>query len=493
MATQSIEQIQREEQVQQQIAMQVAVANILELPLMDFRERVKNEMDDNEALEEVGIEEAPDEEFAADEDVDDGDGVREDGHNDALTDETADYLTADDIPDYLLRQQNSREEREFQFSSDTTSYDDLYRQMGEEDLTPTERDVMEYLIGSLDADGYLRKSADILSDELAIYQNLDVATSEVERLIKLLQTFEPRGIGARDLQECLQIQLADPDFTSPHKPLAGKLLGESFRDFTAHHWDILMQRYDVDRKELDAAVRLLTRLNPRPGSTLGEASSESAPSIVPDFSVHVENGMPSVSLVRGDVPELRVSRAFRDTLRAYTPQRDTLKGQQRDEYIYARKKVNDAQYFIELCHRRQRTLLSVMRTIVQIQHDFFVNDDDDSLLVPMKLKDVAMRAGVNLSTVSRAATNKYVQTDWGIYPLKFFFSYQFTSGSGEELSTRQAKALLKEIIDGEDKAHPMPDEALAAEMKRRGQPISRRTVVKYREHLGIPVARLRRQ
>lgn len=488
---QRLEQIQREEQTQQLHAMQVVMANMLELPIMDFQERVRNEMDDNEALEEAG----PDEDIheGVEENDDETFGEKENVESSPLADETADYLTADDIPDYLLRQQNSREEREYQFSEESTSYDALYRQMGEQELSDMEREILEYLIGSLDTDGYLRKSFEVLADELAIYQNIDATPEMVERMARLLQSFEPRGIGARDLQECLQIQLSDPDFTSPYKPLAEKLLGESFRDFASHHWDVLMQRYRVDRSTLDAAVRLLTRLNPRPGSTLGETTSEVAPTVVPDFYVHVENGLPSVSLSRGELPELRVSRAFRDTLREYAPHRDTLNNQQRNEYIYARKKVNDAQLFIELVHRRQRTLLSVMRSIVQIQEAFFMNDDDESMLVPMVLKDVSERSGVELSTVSRATAGKYVQTDWGVYPLKFFFSYQFTAGNGEELSSRHARALLKEIVDNEDKTHPMTDEVLAKEMERRGQPISRRTVVKYREMLNIPIARLRKQ
>ncbi|MBR1593600.1 MAG: RNA polymerase factor sigma-54 [Alloprevotella sp.] len=490
---QRLEQTQREEQTQQLHAMQVAMANILELPLMDFQERVRNEMEDNEALEEAGPEEDGYDD-ASDHDREDEDGSEEGRAEDnALTDETADYLTADDIPDYLLRQQNAHEEREFQYADAGTSYDDLYRQMGEQELSAEEREVLEYLIGSLDADGYLRKSSEVLADELAIYQNVDASPETVERMVRLLQTFEPRGIAARSLQECLQIQLDDPDFTSPHKPLAGLLLGESFRDFAAHHWDVLMQRYGVEREELDAAVRLLTRLNPRPGSTLGDVTTEVAPSVIPDFYVHVENGIPGVSLSRGDVPELRVSRAFRDTLREYAPHRDTLSTRQHNEYIYARKKVNDAQLFIELVRRRQRTLLSVMHSIVQIQEAFFVNDDDEALLVPMVLKDVSQRAGVDLSTISRVTAGKYVQTDWGVYPLRFFFSYQFTSSEGEELSSRQARAMLKEVIDSEDKSRPMTDEKLAAEMKLRGQPISRRTVVKYREMLGIPVARLRKK
>lgn len=477
--------------------MQVAMARLLELPVADLEERVRNEMDDNEAIEEAGgdfepQDEAP--ESGAEEAAEETDGELGDRELPETSDELADYLTSDDVPDYLLRQQNATEEREFQISSQGSSYDDLLRQIGEHDLTPHESTVLEYIIGSLDGDGYLRKDGETLADEMAIYQNINTDPAEVERLVGVLHTFEPHGIGARSLQECLRLQLDSPDCRSSCRDLAIELVDKHFKEFAAHHWDTVQRRMKLDDETFQRVVRLLTRLNPKPGSALDETASVSAPMVIPDFYVRVtEDGLPVVSLNNGNVPELRVSRAFRDTLKEYGAASRKLTSRQRDELLYARKKVGDAQLFISLVQRRRTTLLDVMRAIVQIQKDFFVADDDETLLVPMGLKDVADLAGVDISTASRVTTSKYVQTDYGVYSLKFFFSSQFTAGSGEELSARQVRAALKELVDAEDKRKPLNDDELAARLKEKGFPISRRTVSKYRDVLNIPVARLRKK
>ena len=458
--SQKLIQTQKEEQTQQLSAVQVAMARLLELPVMDLEQRVRNELEDNAALEEAGPDK--DEEDMPAETTEVGDNESENAEDEPhVDDETADYLTEDDIPDYLLRQRNEAEEREVQLAATNNAYDELYRQIGEHDLDDQQRRIMEYLIGSLDNDGYLRKDLRTISDELAIYQNLDVSEEELEQLLRLLQRFEPRGIGARDLQECLRVQLESPELKSPFKALAIAI---------------------IDRC-----------LNPKPGSALNETMAGAAPTAIPDFYVHVEDdGSISVRLNNGDVPELRVSKAFKDTVREFGGHKDLNKSQ-RDAYVYARKKVGDAQLFIELINRRRKTLMGVMRGIVERQRDFFLNEDDEMQLVPMTLRDVSERAGVDISTVSRVTGSKYVQTQHGLYPLKFFFSSQFTSGEGEELSSRQAKAALREAIAAEDKRHPLADEALTLVMKEKGFPISRRTVAKYREQLGIPKSGLRKQ
>lgn len=490
--SQRLEQIQKEEQVQQLSAIQIAMAHLLELPLMDLQERVRNEMDDNEALEEADNSQTTDdvqERMEQDDATTDAETSRQEE-----IDAIADYLNADDVPDYLLRQQTCRDEaREIQLSAVEDAYEELHRQMSEHDLTEHEIQVMEYLIGSLDEDGYLRKNLETLADEMAIYHGVDTSTTEIESILAILQTFEPHGIGARSLQECLRIQVANPDNRSLYKETALRLIDTCWADFVAHHWDAVRRRLKVDQATLDQTILLLKHLNPKPGSALGTTNALEAPTIVPDFYVHVDNnGIPSVILNNGDVPELRISRAFRDTLREYGAYRNKLNQQQTDELIYARRKVNDAQLFIELIRRRRLTLLSVMQSIVQLQADFFVNDDDEALLVPMKLKDVAERANVDISTVSRVTGSKYVQTAYGVYPLKHFFSSQFMTADGESLSSRQAKATLREVVRTEDKRHPLNDESIAAVMKEQGYPISRRTVVKYRDQLGIPPARLRK-
>lgn len=488
---QKLIQTQREEQVQQLSAIQIAVAKMLELPVMDFAERVRNEMDDNVALEESADD-------GMDEDM--GDASRDEISLDADTsdaqadDGRADYLTEDDIPDYLLRQPGSAEAREMQLSDSGTSYEDLLRQVGERDLTDEERQAMEYIIGSLDGDGYLRKTAYVLTEELAIYQGLDLQPDTVEKLIGILKTFEPRGIGAASLQECMRLQLTDPELKSASRDVALQVVDRCFNDFATRRWDVIERRLHIDEETLQSAVRLLLRLNPKPGSGLNEASAATAPTVIPDFYVSVGgDGSPVVQLNNGDVPELRVSRAFKDTLREYGAQRDRLTKHQQDEYVYARKKVGDAQLFIEIINRRRHTLLSVMRSIVEFQRDFFTEDDDESLLMPLTLKEVASRAGVDISTVSRVTNSKYVQTAYGVYPLRHFFSSQFTTQDGEEMSSRKARAAVARVVEEEDKSRPLSDEAIAALLKERGVPISRRTVVKYRDQLGIPASRLRKR
>lgn len=476
-------------QTQQLSTMQVALAGLIALPLTELRERIRDEMVENAALEENagdtedGFDDVPD--------GDDGEGEHEHGE---LGTALGDYPNDDETPDYLReRMDTERERHEIPLSAGTSSYDDLVRQIGEHDLDEHERQIIDYLIGSLDEDGFLRKRLDTLADELAIYHNIYADTDELERLLHVLQTFEPRGIGARDLRECLRLQLEDPDRHSPYAKTALEVLDRCFKDFTARRWDAIAQRLGLDDETLEHVRHELTHLNPMPGSTLGNDRSELAPTVVPDFYVVVgRDGLPEVSLNRGDVPELRISRAFRDSISQYAGRRD-LSREQRDAYIYARQKVDAAQGFINLVQRRRDTLLAVMQGIVDLQADFFTNDDDEALLRPLTLKTVAARAGVDISTVSRVTGSKYVQTDYGTYPLKFFFSSQFTSEDGEEMSARQVRNALQDLVDAEDKRQPLPDEALAERLKAQGLKVARRTVAKYREQLGIPPARLRRK
>lgn len=485
-------QTQKEEQTQQLRAMQVAMAHLVEMPVMDLRERVRNELDDNEALEPAGGDtdpDAPDEPRSDDPEASADEELRDD---EPMDDVEADYLTPDDIPDYQLRQDNGAEEREVQISATGNSYDDLYAQIGEHDLTPHEADVVRYLIGSLDDDGYLHKDLATLCDEMSIYHNLETTPEELERLLHVLQTFEPRGIAARDLRECLLLQLQDPELKSPVKALARQVLERGFGDFTKHNVAALAQRLKATPEDVEVALALLLRLNPKPGSALNDDTAAAAPTVVPDFFVEADEGSLTVRLNNADIPELRIGRAYRDTVREYGAHKARLSKPQRDAYVYARKKVADAQLFIDLIRRRQTTLLGVMRAIVEIQRVFFLNEDDEAELVPMKLQDVAERAAVDISTVSRVKVSKYVETRYGTYPLDFFFSTQFTAADGEELSQRQAMAALKEVIAAEDKRHPLSDQAITGRMKQRGYPISRRTVAKYRDLLGIPKSSLRK-
>lgn len=506
---QKLEQTQTAVQTQQLQTMQVAIAKMVELPVAELAQRVRNEMLDNAALEEKDDSDFPDDM------ADNTDNERDDNGDEAETDDAdpsrddegyeaddygaeadamGDYLSADDVPDYLQQRADAERDRtEMQLSGGVSFYDELQSQIREHDLTPHEQELMEYLIGSLDEDGFLRKDLATLSDELAIYHNVSTTPEELERVLRVLQQFEPRGIGARSLQECLHIQLADPDRHSPYKELALAVVDRCFKDFAARRWDAVMERLHIDADTFAHVRHELTHLNPMPGSALGESATAGLPTVTPDFYVGIgPDGEPVVTLNNGDVPELRVSRAFKESIRQYGPNRARLNRQQRDAYTYARQKVDAAISFINLLNRRRQTLLAVMECIVALQRPFF-DDDDETLLRPLTLKEVAERVGVDISTVSRVTSSKYVQTAYGTYPLKFFFGTQFITSDGDELSARQVRATLREVIDAEDKKHPLSDEALAAELKRRGQTVARRTVAKYREMMGLPTARLRKE
>lgn len=513
---QKLEQTQAAVQTQQLSSLQVAIAKLVELPVDELAERVRNELVDNAALEEKDNDgepdttdgdepggrdsdeeraeeehDAPDEEMrAADEEREYEEGEDYGSETDAMSD----YFSADDVPDYLQQRAEAEQERhEIPLAQGVSFYDELQSQIREHNLSPHEQELLEYLIGSLDADGFLRKPLDSLVDELAIYHNIETTADELERVLCVLHTFEPRGIGARSLQECLHIQLSDPDRHSPYTALALAVVDRCFKEFAARHWDVVKHRLNMDDATFEHVRHELTHLNPMPGSALGESVMASAPTVVPDFYVAVQpNGEAVVTLNNGDVPELRVSRSFRDSLRQYGSNKAKLSRQQKDAYVYARQKVDAAQSFINLIARRNQTLLAVMRAIVDCQRAFF-DDDDEEQLRPLALKEVAQLAGVDISTVSRVTNCKYVQTAYGVYPLKFFFSSQFTSSEGDELSARKVKAALRELIAAEDKSHPLSDDALSAKLKEMGFAVARRTVAKYRDMLGLPTARLRKE
>ena len=386
----------------------------------------------------------------------------------------------------------ARERHEIPLTEDASFYESLNRQVNECDLTAEEKTLLEYLIGSLDADGFLRKDLETLADELAVYHNINTDKTELERLLGVLQTFEPRGIGARNLQECLRLQLTDPDNRSPYRKQALDVVNRCFDDFIHKRKENIKRRMDWNEETYGHVMHELTRLNPRPGSALNEGESHAAPTVVPDFFLTVaDDGSLVIRLNHGEVPELRVSRAFRDSIREYADKKNKLSREQKDTYLYACRKVEAAQSFIDILHRRNNTLYAVMRTIAELQRPFF-DEDDESRLRPMTLKDVAERTRLDISTVPRVTNSKYVQTAYGTYPLKFFFSSQFKTNEGEELSSRKIKAMLRRLIEEEDKNAPLPDEALAAQLKEQGYPVARRTVAKYREQMGFPPARLRR-
>ena len=360
-----------------------------------------------------------------------------------------------------------------------------------QDLTPHEKQLGEYLIGSLDDDGLLRKSIDSLVDELAIYQGISTTPEELERVLSVIQEFDPAGIGARNLQECLLLQIGRKE-DSPLKQLELDIIGKCCDDFTRKNKEKILLKLGITEEQYQEAVGELTKLNPRPGSSLGEAIGKNLQQIVPDFLVETEDdGTITLSLNNRNVPELRLSREFTEMLDEHTRNKANQSKESRDALMFLKQKVDAAQGFINAVKQRQQTLMNTMQAIIDLQRPFF-QEGDESLLRPMILKDVAERAGLDISTVSRVSSSKYVQTNYGIFPLKFFFSDGYTTESGEELSVREIKRILKECVDKENKEQPYTDDELADLLKEKGYPIARRTVAKYRQQLNIPVARLRR-
>ena len=468
---------------------QILVVKLLELPSMELEERVRAEILDNPALEEG-------KEMPEHESTDDfGTDFNEDNtynNNEDLS--LGDYRTEDDIPDYKLQEHNrSRGEtpEEIPFSDSVSFYEMLLEQLRMQHLNEEEEVMAEYLIGSLDDDGLLRKGVRTLIDELAIYRGIYTNDKEIERILRIIQNFDPAGIGAHSLQECLLLQLKrKPD--SPLKKIQWDIIDKYCDDFTRKNKEKIMQRLDIDEETYEEAVSELTKLNPRPGSSLGEIIGKNFEQIIPDFIVETEeNGNINLILNNGNVPELRLSREFNELLEEHTINRENQSREATDTFLFLKQKVDAAQGFINAIKQRQETLFNTMQAIIDLQRPFFL-EGDESLLKPMIMKDVAERAKLDVSTISRVSNSKYVQTDYGIFPLKFFFSDGYTTDEGEELSVREIKLFLEECVANENKDMPYTDDELADMLKEKGYPIARRTVAKYRQQLNIPTARLRR-
>lgn len=477
---------QFQEQAQQQLQslspLQILAIKLLELPVMEFEERVRSEILDNPALEEgkdtaEGNEDYPEEEKYSQEDL-----------------LLGDYLSEDDIPDYKLQEHNRSRENtpeEIPFSDNVSFYEMLKEQLDMQDLNKEEREIADYLIGSLDDDGLLRKSMNTLIDELAIYRGIYIQEEKLEEILHIIQNFDPAGIGARNLQECLLLQLKRKP-NSPLKDIQWKIISKYCDDFTRKNKERIIQRLNISEEEYDAATNKLIKLNPRPGSSLGEVIGKNLQQIIPDFLVETEeDGTITLTLNNRNVPELRLSREFAEMLDEHINNKNNQSKASQEAFLFLKQKVDAAQGFISAIKQRQQTLMLTMQAIIDLQRPFFI-DGDETLLKPMILKDVAERSKLDISTVSRVSNSKYVQTNFGIYPLRYFFSDGYTTDEGEELSIREIKRILQECVDNEDKSKPYNDDELAEILKKKGYPIARRTVSKYRQQLNIPIARLRR-
>ncbi len=496
-------QIQEQKLTQQQkltqsITMQQLLqAQLIELPYTQLLERINTEMNDNPALE-VSADEPDNIEYAESSDgVDNLDSPSEDYEQEerqTALDAALESIGRDDedLPVYYKGEQHGDENREETVFGQTESFiDQLNEQMNMTELTEKQRYIMEYLIGSLDDDGLLRKSLDSISDELAVYHHIDTTQHEIEQVLHLLQDFDPAGIGGRSLQECLLLQVQRREPTRL-KELMQTALQQYFELFTKKHWDKLQQALKLNDLQAQTLIAELRKLNPKPGASISETVGRSLQQITPDFIVDThDDGSVTFILNASEIPELHVSQSFTDTLKDYQADKEHMSQQMKEALLYTKKKVDAAQGFIEAIRVRRHTLAITMQAIIQWQHRFF-EDGDEASLRPMILKDIAEKTGLDLSTISRVSNSKYAQTRWGTFPLRHFFSDGYVTADGEELSTRKIKAVLRELIEAEDKRKPLSDDALKKLMDEKGYPIARRTITKYREQMGIPVARLRK-
>lgn len=477
-----------QQKLQQKLSpQQIQLIRLLELPAIELEERIKHELEENPALEE-GAESVED--FEANEEA----GIDEMAAGDSDLDiSLGDYLTEDDIPDYKLREMSERTEQkeDIPFSVSQSLNESLLQQLGLRDLSEKEMKIAEYIIGNIDDDGYLRRELSAIGDDLIFQEGQDVEEKEVEDILAIIQDFEPAGVGARTLQECLLIQLEKKEPT-PVTDQAILVIKDYFDEFTRKHYDKILRGLSIDEDTLKKVFHEITLLNPKPGTLLGGAMETAMSRVTPDFLVEAINGELFLSMNNRGVPEMRVNREYTEMFQDYASNKANQTSEMREAVQFVKQKLDSAQWFIDAIKQRNETLRRTMDTIITLQRDFFLTGDEASLR-PMILKDVAERAGYDISTISRVSNSKYVQTNFGIYPLKYFFSESMQTDSGEEISTREVKKIMKEHIDAENKRKPLTDEEITTILKENGYVIARRTVAKYREQLDIPVARLRKE
>ena len=409
-------------------------------------------------------------------------------------DSVSDYIQDDDDEaDYKLRDTNYpefSEEREHPIRSGTSFYDLLTDQLHLLNLDATQQTIAEQVVGSIDEDGYLRRDTSAMVDDLAFRQNLIVTEADVEVIIEMIQQFDPPGVAARNLQECLLLQLKRKEQADSLATMAINILNNYFDEFSRKHYDKIQKVLSISEDEMRGVIQLITKLNPKPGGESPDDTQE-LNYVVPDFFIYNNGGKLELTLNSRNAPELRISEGYRDMLRDY--EKGTKKDKrQKEAVLFIKQKIDAAKWFIDAIQQRQQTLLLTMQAILEHQQDFFTSGDESDLR-PMILKDVAAATGLDISTVSRVANSKYVQTEFGTYRLKYFFNEALTTDTGEEVSTREVKRILSDLVASEDKKNPVSDERLTELLQEKGYEIARRTVAKYREQLMIPVARLRRE
>lgn len=498
---------------------QIQLMKLLQVPTIALEQRIKEEMEMNPALEEGRDEEEEEQSNEEEEKLDNQEDYEEEKKEDEVEDDFADDIKEErkekekekeelgndefNIDDYLEDYDSSPD---YKYSAGNTSPDDeqyeapvivsasfseqLLTQLGLTSLNPKQQIIAEHLIGSIDDDGYLRRDLNGIANDLAFTQNIEVSVDELLAVLKIIQSFDPAGVGARDLQECLLLQLQRHDDGSKDYEKAILIISKYMEEFSKKHYDKIAARCDLDDAGLKRIMQIILKLNPRPGNTTFEGN-KSVQHVVPDFIVNNNEGVLELSLNSKNMPELRLSRTYLEMLSTYS--KDKAKNRSAKEALtFVKQKIDSAKWFIDAIKQRNDTLLGTMTAILNYQYDFFL-DGDEKLLKPMILKDIADIVGLDISTVSRVANSKYVQTQTGTFLLKRLFSEAMQTDSGEEVSSREVKKILEEAVAGENKKKPLPDDLLMKLLNDKGYNIARRTVAKYREQIGIPVARLRKE
>lgn len=455
---------------------QIQMIKLLELPTVQLEQRIKQEIEDNIVLEE--------EERNAENDDEQPQQISVD-----------EYLREDDTPSYKSRINNyskDDKQRPVFLTGGRSLQEYLVEQLGYRNLSERDMRLAVYLIGSIDEDGYLRRDLESVSDDIAFTVGIETSAAELERLLEIIHQLEPAGVGARNLQECLLLQMAQMPVTTRPKRLARKILTNYFEEFVKKHYEKLMARLQISEDDFRDAINEIKRLSPKPGNLYAEGGTDTTPYIIPDFILDSQDGLFQLSLNSYNVPEVRVNRRYAEMIREMVSPDGTVREKDKEAIQFVKNKIDSAKWFISAIKQRHDTLMRTMQTILDYQQEYF-KDGDKSKLRPMILKDIADRTGLDVSTISRVVNSKYVQTQFGIILLKSLFSEAMQTDSGEEVSSYEIKNILQECIDEEDKRHPLTDETLMDILNSKGYRIARRTVAKYREMLGIPVARLRKQ
>ena len=459
-------------QTQKLSPLQIQTIKLIELPIQELEQRIRNELEENPVLDDT-----PD---------------PESGRDEEQKDISIDELKEDDeIAPYKLRVNNwGKDPRpEYNTFSVRQSFSQsLLEQLGYRQLSRQEHDVAAFIVGSLDEDGYLRRDLESIVDDLAFRMGIITDAEEVERMLRVVQDLEPIGVGARDLRECLLLQLRACKQTEDVLN-AERILEQEYAEFTNKHFQKIMSRLGLSDVQLKGAIKKIVKLNPAPGGQIDDSYSEQAQQIVPDFILEENDGRLGFSMPRFNVPELRVNKKYADLL---VSAKSSSERAQKEAATFVRQKLDSAKWFVEALKQRQNTLQKTMQAILDYQYEYFL-DGDESNMRPMVLKDIAEITGFDISTISRVVNSKYIETHFGIYPLKYFFSEGMENSEGEEVSTRELKKALQECVDGEDKKKPLTDEQLVSKMEERGYKVARRTIAKYRSQLGIPLARWRKE